>query len=123
MSLADNTQLIRGILEGCILSLFHAEVNYGYRVIERLREMAFTDLQESTVYPILARLEKRGSLKGIRRPSDLGPPRKYYQLTQAGRKELEVFRALWAQLKMDVDTIYKEATCKNCISDFQLPYS
>ena len=106
--MADNTQLIRGILEGCILSLFSAEENYGYRVIERLREMAFADLQESTVYPILSRLENRGSLKSIRRPSDLGPPRKYYQLTLAGRKELDDFKALWAQLKMDVDTILKE---------------
>jgi len=106
--MADHTQLIRGILEGCILSLLSEEESYGYRVIERLREMAFEDIQESTVYPILTRLEKRGLLKGVRKPSRLGPPRKYYRLTKAGADELEAFAALWSRLKDDVDMILGE---------------
>ncbi len=104
----ENTQLLRGILEGCILALINHKESYGYLIIERLRELGFTDIQESTVYPILNRLEKRGLFDCKRRPSILGPPRKYYSISEKGRLELERFKKLWQNTKQNVDIILKE---------------
>jgi PadR family transcriptional regulator PadR len=82
--MTDNTQLIRGILEGCILSIVSKKESYGYWIIERLRESGFSDIHESTVYPILNRLEKRGLFVGKRKLSKVGPPRKYYSISKKG---------------------------------------
>jgi len=104
----ENTQLLRGILEGCILALINHKESYGYLVIEKLRESGFPDIQESTVYPILNRLEKRGLFDCKRRPSKLGPPRKYYSISEKGRMELEGFAELWKNTKQNVDIILEE---------------
>jgi PadR family transcriptional regulator PadR len=104
----ENTQLLRGILEGCILAIINREESYGYLVIERLRVSGFPDIQESTVYPILNRLEKRGLFNCKRILSKLGPPRKYYSISENGYLELEGFVKLWKNTKKNVDIIIKE---------------
>ena len=103
--MARDTQLLKGLLEGCILALLDNEVTYGYRVVELLGKYGFREPQEATVYPILNRLEKKGLLKSEKRPSDLGPPRKYYMLTKDGVKELEVFRSEWKNVKKTADRL------------------
>jgi len=102
---ARDTQLLKGLLEGCILALLKNEVTYGYRVVELLSSYGFRDPQESTVYPILNRLEKKGLLKSEKRPSELGPPRKYYMLTAGGERELAEFRSEWENLKQTADKL------------------
>lgn len=104
----ENTQLLRGILEGCILALIKQKENYGYWIIERLRESGFPDIQESTVYPILNRLEKKRLFNCSRKPSKLGPPRKYYSISEKGLIELKRFVELWQDTKHNVDIILKE---------------
>ena len=106
--MSEYTQLIRGILEGCILAIVKSKENYGYWIVEKLKEYGFSDIHESTVYPILNRLEKKGLFKGKRMPSKLGPPRKYYSISDMGLKELEKFEATWQNIKDNVDTILKE---------------
>jgi len=103
--MARDTQLLKGLLEGCILALLEKNVTYGYKVVEQLGSYGFKEPQEATVYPILNRLEKKSLLKSEKRPSELGPPRKYYMLTEAGRKELESFRNEWIGLKKTADQI------------------
>ncbi len=103
--MAKDTQLLKGLLEGCILALLNREVTYGYRVVELLSSYGFRDPQESTVYPILNRLEKKGLLKSEKRPSELGPPRKYYMLTANGKNELAEFRSEWENLKQTADKL------------------
>ena len=103
--MARDTQLLKGLLEGCILALLDREVTYGYRVVELLGAYGFKEPQESTVYPILNRLEKKGILKSEKRPSDLGPPRKYYMLTVIGKKELSDFKDEWENLKLTADRV------------------
>ena len=105
MTVAKDTQLLKGLLEGCILALLNREVTYGYRVVELLISYGFRDPQESTVYPILNRLEKKGLLKSEKRPSEMGPPRKYYLLTTDGKKELADFREEWAKIKNTADKL------------------
>jgi len=106
--MTENTQLIRGILEGCILSIVKKEEIYGYLVVEKLKEYGFPDIHESTVYPILNRLEKKGFFIGKRRSSKLGPPRKYYSISNMGIKELERFKGTWQRIKNNVDIILME---------------
>jgi PadR family transcriptional regulator PadR len=103
--MARDTQLLKGLLEGCILALLSREVTYGYRVVEKLGMYGFREPQEATVYPILNRLEKKGLLKSEKRPSELGPPRKYYMLTATGESELADFIREWENLKITADKV------------------
>ena len=93
--MAAQAQLMKGILEGCVLSLLSRESSYGYHVVERMRTFGFLDVAEATVYPILTRLEKKGELRAEKRPSAIGPPRKYYALTAAGQAALAQFESSW----------------------------
>ncbi|HPJ21582.1 MAG TPA: PadR family transcriptional regulator [Clostridia bacterium] len=103
--MARDTQLLKGLLEGCILSLLEEEVTYGYKIVEKLEDYGFRDPQEATVYPILNRLEKKGLLKSEKRPSEIGPPRKYYMLTDEGHLELGSFMEDWNELKLTADRL------------------
>jgi len=101
----NESQLLKGILEGCTLALLDAEDTYGYSVVERLQESGFSDVREATVYPILKRLEQKGMLKFKHHRSELGPPRKVYSLTQAGRAALADFTGSWQRIKSVVDSL------------------
>ncbi len=100
-----DTQMVKGILEGCILKIIavHAEM-YGYKVVEKLNEIEF-GVNETTVYPILTRLQNKSLLAIEKRPSPLGPERKYYSLTAAGRTYLTEFQETWNQLQRVVNGI------------------
>ena len=56
-----------------------------------LNDLGFTEVVEGTVYTILVRLEKKKLVNIEKKPSDMGPPRKFYSLNEAGRQELELF--------------------------------
>jgi PadR family transcriptional regulator, regulatory protein PadR len=100
----SDTQLLKGILEGCVLAILSQEETYGYKIVEMLIKAGF-DVNEATVYPILIRLEKQAFLHVQKRPSQLGPDRKYYALTAAGLKYFETFKATWQMIKVTVDTV------------------
>ncbi|HJN49009.1 MAG: PadR family transcriptional regulator [Pseudomonadales bacterium] len=106
--MAGDAQLLKGILEGCILALLQREKNYGYKVVEGLRNNGFDDIHEVTVYPILTRLHNKGILESEKRPSDIGPPRKYYGLTPKGDDSLQEFLISWGSTKQKVDRIIEE---------------
>ncbi|MET9489755.1 PadR family transcriptional regulator [Nocardia sp. NPDC006630] len=87
--------MLKGALEGCVLVIIDGEETYGYAITRRLNDLGFTDVIEGTVYAILLRLEKNGLVDVSKRPSEVGPPRKFYALNDAGRKELALFWAKW----------------------------
>jgi PadR family transcriptional regulator PadR len=86
-----DTQLMKGILEGCVLSVIAEHETYGYEILQRLTESGFTELGEGTMYPVLTRLEKNGYIQCRKEKSPLGPIRKYYSVTDAGAKHLKEF--------------------------------
>lgn len=88
----EDTQLLKGILEGCILAVIAREETYGYEILQILEKAGFEDLQEGTLYPILTRLEKKGYIFCRKAKSPLGPIRKYFTITKEGGKWLEDFR-------------------------------
>jgi len=54
----NNSQILKGILEGCILSIISKEETYGYELLTKLKGCGFEDIVEGTLYPLLLRLEK-----------------------------------------------------------------
>lgn len=89
------TELLKGVLEGCILEIISRGETYGYEITARLKVIGFEDIVEGTVYAILVRLERGSLVSCIKKVSDIGPPRKFYALTDAGYKELHTFWAKW----------------------------
>ena len=106
--MASESQMMKGILEGCVLALLSHTSSYGYRVVERMRTFGFSDVAEATVYPILTRLEKKGQLSVEKRRSAIGPPRKYYALTTAGHAALAQFESNWHDTVRIVGRVLKE---------------
>ncbi len=92
----DNlTEMLKGVLEGCVLEIISRSETYGYEITRRLNALGFTDVVDGTVYTILVRLEKNKLVDIEKKPSDMGPPRKFFVLNDAGRKELRLFWAKW----------------------------
>jgi DNA-binding PadR family transcriptional regulator len=87
--------MLKGVLEGCVLEIISRDKTYGYEITQRLRELGFSEVVEGTVYTILVRLESNKLVSCEKKPSDMGPPRKFYTLTKAGRDELRRFWAKW----------------------------
>lgn len=89
------TEMLKGVLEGCVLEIISREETYGYEILKKLNALGFEDIVEGTVYTILLRLEKNKLVDITKKPSDIGPPRKFYMLNEAGKKELEAFWGKW----------------------------
>ncbi|MBP0967918.1 MAG: PadR family transcriptional regulator [Oscillospiraceae bacterium] len=87
----DNAQLMKGVLEGCVLSIVARGETYGYEILGILEEAGFESLGEGTLYPVLTRLDKNGLIACRKAKSPLGPIRKYYSVTEKGREELRDF--------------------------------
>lgn len=103
----DKSQLLKGVLEGCILKIIkHKGEAYGYEIVTELREYGFGQCTEGTIYPLLTRIEKKRLLKSIKKESPFGPMRKYYLLTELGEKELEEFYDVWIEFKGFVEKIF-----------------
>ena len=81
------TEMLKGVLEGCVLEIIHQEPSYGYQITKKLNTLGFTDVVEGTVYTILVRLEKNQWVNVEKKPSEIGPPRKFYTLNEAVQNE------------------------------------
>lgn len=88
-------QLKRGLLEVCVLAAIADEDSYGYKIIKDMKP--YIELSESTLYTILKRLETADMLS-VRTAEHEGRLRKYYHITQAGRKRIEEFKSDWTEM-------------------------
>jgi PadR family transcriptional regulator, regulatory protein PadR len=102
--LINDTQLMKGILEGCILSMAEQSDIYGYKAVEILNDHGF-NVNAAPVYPFLTRHDTNGYLDVENRPSPLGPIRKYYLLTRAGHAYYMAFKKTWSQMTKIVNRI------------------
>ena len=89
------TEILKGVLEGCVLEIINRGETYCYEITQQLRELGFTEIAEGTVYTITNRLEKQHLVLIEKKPSKLGPPRKFYTLNAAGRERLDTFWVKW----------------------------
>ena len=88
-------QLKRGLLDVCVLAAIKSEDSYGYQIIKDMKP--YIELSESTLYTILKRLEGAKMLT-VRTAEHGGRLRKYYHITEAGRKRIEDFKAEWKEI-------------------------
>lgn len=105
-------QLLKGLLEGCILKVILDTPSYGYEIYTKLVQYGFDDLQMGTVYPILLRLEKQDFVTVDFLYSSKGPVRKIYNITPEGKKYYESFREEWIRTGITINKIIKEKTAK-----------
>ncbi len=89
------TEMLKGVLEGCVLEIISRGETYGYEITRKLNALGFADVVDGTVYTILVRLEKNGLVNITKQPSDMGPPRKFFTLNESGRAELLRFWEKW----------------------------
>ena len=88
-------QLKRGLLEVCVLAAINNEDSYGYKIIKDVKP--YVELSESTLYTILKRLEGAHMLT-VRTAEHGGRLRKYYRITEVGRKRIEEFKVEWQEI-------------------------
>ncbi|WP_151526793.1 PadR family transcriptional regulator [Serinicoccus kebangsaanensis] len=100
------TQLRKGALQHCVLALLEDEERYGYELVTALSEAGLV-ASEGTVYPLLRRLRQVELVTTAWRDSASGPPRRYYTLTDQGRRALADFRQAWADFTTTVDAILR----------------
>ncbi len=98
-----DVQMKRGLLDVCVLAAIQNEDSYGYQIIKDIRP--YVDVSESTLYPILRRLEE-GRLLTVRSVEHNGRLRKYYHITDAGKARIEDFKQDWK----DMENIYRFIT-------------
>ena len=102
------SQMRKGILEGCILAIISLQETYGYEISRQLQQYGFGEIAEGTVYPLLLRLEKQQYITAAYRQSEIGPKRKYYQITEAGKREMYTFFQNFAQLSQSIARLSKQ---------------
>ena len=102
-----DVQLKRGLLDVCVLTAIKNEDSYGYQIIKDVRP--YVDISESTLYPILRRLET-AELLTVRSAEHNGRLRKYYRITDAGLERTEAFKAEWAEIMSIYQFVTKEDT-------------
>ena len=100
-----DAQLRRGILDACVLTVLRRGESYGYRLVRDVGELIA--ISESTLYPILRRLET-GGLVTVRSAEHNGRLRKYYQITEAGEERVHAFLDEWRELMRALDRIEAE---------------
>ena len=98
-------QLKRGILDVCVLAAIKNEDSYGYKIIKDVKP--YIELSESTLYTILKRLEE-GEMLNVRVTEHGGRLRKYYSITDIGRKRIEEFKEEWQQILSIYNFVIKE---------------
>ena len=104
----DKSQLMKGILESCILKIIEKYETYGYEIVVQLQNYGFGDMKEGTIYPLLLRLEKKNLITATFKESPLGPKRKYYSLTPEGKEYVDKFHLVWKEITDSVEKIFEE---------------
>ncbi len=98
-------QFRRGILEACVLAVLEKGESYGYQLVKDVND--FIEISESTIYPILRRLEQTGLVE-VYTMEHNGRLRKYYRITESGRSKITELLEEWAEIVRIYQFIVKE---------------
>lgn len=98
-------QLKRGLLEVCVLAAIKSEPSYGYKIIKDIRP--YVEISESTLYPILRRLEASQMLT-VRSAEHQGRLRKYYEISPLGLSRIAAFQEEWKEIMSIYSFVTKE---------------
>ena len=98
-------QMKRGLLDVCVLAAIKDEDSYGYRIVKDLSP--YVEISESTLYPILRRLET-GQMLAVHTAEHNGRLRKYYHITDSGHERLKQFEDDWKELNHIYEFVTRE---------------
>jgi PadR family transcriptional regulator PadR len=101
----DRSQLLRGTLDAAVLAVVAEADGYGYDVLRRLRAAGLADVGDASVYGTLRRLYRAGALTSYVMPSEEGPHRRYYGVTDRGRELLDDARLAWNDFSDTLDQL------------------
>ncbi|TDM04677.1 PadR family transcriptional regulator [Macrococcus carouselicus] len=93
------TQLLKGLLDACVLSIIKEKEIYGYELSQKLLDSGLGNISEGTIYPVLLRLQKKELITSEMRESEIGPKRKYYFITESGIQALEEMTDEWNEIQ------------------------
>ena len=102
---ARQSQLLRGVLDACLLAVIAAQPAYGYEMTKRLSDAGLDTVGEGSIYPVLGRLQRAGLVETFREPSNGGPPRKYYRASERGHEILGGWREDWRRTRTAIDAV------------------
>jgi len=104
---AIEIQLKKGALELCVLALLSQHDSYAYEIASRLADAI--GMGEGTIYPLMRRLQSDGLVETYLVESSAGPPRKYYRLSEAGKRNFMSQKDAWKSFSGAVDGILGSA--------------
>jgi PadR family transcriptional regulator PadR len=104
----DRSQLLRGALDGAVLAVTSEDDAYGYDVLRRLRGAGLAEVGDASVYGTLRRLYTAGALTSYMVPSEEGPARRYYGITDLGRDQLAEARTVWHEFSQALGALLDE---------------
>lgn len=99
------SQIRKGVLEIAVLAQLAGREMYGFEIVSSLEANPQLSISAGTVYPLLSRLKKAGLIASVWRESPVGPPRKYYTLTEDGSRELSGMTASWRDFSAELDQL------------------
>ncbi len=97
------TQLKKGVLEMCVLSLLRKKDHYAYEIVQTLSKTV--EISEGTIYPLMRRLRKEKLVETYLIESESGPPRKYYKLEEEGHRVLANMVTEWISFSKEVNEL------------------
>ena len=101
------SQLLKGVLDMCLLALIAEEPSYGYEMVHKLEERGLDLVSDGSIYPLLSRLQKQDLVEGYYEGSSGGPQRKYYRIRKEGEERLALWREEWERLETGVDAVLR----------------
>jgi len=99
------SELLRGVLDLCLLAVIEEGPAYGYEMTKRLRARGLSIVGEGSIYPLLGRLEREGLVETYRAASNGGPPRKYYRPSREGHQALAAGVSEWRAARDAIDAL------------------
>lgn len=100
-----NSQMKRGTLELCALSVVDRGDCYGYELVNRISKCM--EITDGTIYPLMKRLKESGLIDSYIVESSEGPPRKYYKITENGKAELNRLSEEWYEFVESINELLK----------------
>ena len=105
MAVEHSSQLLKGVLDMCLLAVIAEEPSYGYEMVRKLQDRGLSLVSEGSIYPLLSRLQKQKLVEGYFVENPDGPNRKYYRIAADGRNRLRGWIDEWRQLAGGVETV------------------
>jgi PadR family transcriptional regulator PadR len=102
------SQLLKGVLDMCLLAIISEEPSYGYEMADKLSSRGLHLTSEGSIYPTLSRMQRSSLIEGFFVEADgSGPPRKYYRIAPEGEQRLAEWKDEWSSLRDGVDEVLK----------------